>query len=55
MGRKIINLLYNTKEFEEADGRAIDFVKAFRKKLVYFVDNSQLLMEWAIAAFLDVR
>lgn len=51
----MLNLLYQRDELNDAEGRAVDFVKGFRKKLVYFIDHSGLLMEWAIASFLDVR
>ncbi len=32
-----------------------EFVKAFRNKLVHFVDDPIMFMEWGIAAYLDPR
>ena len=55
VGRKILDMLYTNNALNEAEGVGAMFVDGFRKKLVEMVDDENLLMEYGIAAALDVR
>ncbi len=55
-GRSILKLLYaETELMYIGDSLQGKFCKAFKEKLVHFVDNTSLMLEYAIAAFLDPR
>ena len=55
IGGQIIQLLYTDKTLNDATGAARTFASAFRNKLAHCIDLQDIMMEWAIAAFLDPR
>jgi hypothetical protein len=58
-GRKLLSLLYTNVELKVTATRRLTrrdrFVKAFKDKMAYYLDNESLILEYGIAAFLDVR
>ena len=54
-GRHVLSLLFTDNTLNTAVGVAANFVANFRAKLADCVDDPVLMLEWAVAAFLDVR
>lgn len=55
VGRQVIHLLYTEQTLNRAVGVARLFVEAFKSKLAACVSNTDLVLEWGVAAILDPR